>query len=125
MVFPWIEQGLQEHLAAAQANLAAKFIVVDAAVMLEAGWSRYCDKIIYVDAPRRQRLARLASQRGWTEEEMQIRSQAQLPLAEKVARADAAIDNAGSPDALAVQVTKLLTLWRIPVALGAKILDNT
>ena len=43
----------------AQADPAARFVVLDAAVMLEAGWDDECDKLIYVDAPRPVRLARV------------------------------------------------------------------
>ena len=42
------------------------FYLLDAAVMLEAGWSDLCDRLVYVDAPREVRLQRLARQRGGT-----------------------------------------------------------
>ena len=66
-------------------------------VMLEAGWNKFCDRIVYIHAPQATRLARLAQQRGWTAKEVQARTQAQLPLTDKVSRADAAIDNSGPP----------------------------
>ena len=37
-----------------------RFVVLDAAVMLEAGWEPACDLLVYVDAPRSVRLARVA-----------------------------------------------------------------
>jgi len=40
IVFPWIERGLEEQVAAAQRDPAIRLIVVDAAVMLEAGWNK-------------------------------------------------------------------------------------
>jgi dephospho-CoA kinase len=111
LVFPWIQQGLQEQVAAAQRDPSVSLIVVDAAVMLEAGWDKFCDKIVYVDAPVEQRLARLAHQRGWTEQEVQARAHAQMALPDKAARADAAIDNSGPPAALGPQIAKLLKHW--------------
>jgi dephospho-CoA kinase len=116
IVFPWIERRIQEEIASARHDPAVRFIVLDAAVLLEAGWNRFCDRIVYVHTPRETRLQRLAQQRGWTEKEVQARAEAQLPLTTKVTRADAAIDNAGSPDDLAGQVAQLLTAWIFPVA---------
>ena len=124
IVFPFIEKGLREQVAAAQRNPAVPFIVVDAAVMLEAGWEGLCDKIIYVDAPLRLRLARLASQRGWTKEEVSSRSQAQLTTQKKAARAHATIDNSGPLAALGPQVAQLLTAWGIPIAFQSRLGDN-
>ena len=46
----------------------SRLIVLDAAVMLEAGWNDVCDRLVYVDAPREVRLRRVAEQRGWTRE---------------------------------------------------------
>src|SRR5262249_31949444 len=111
ILFPWIERGIREQIAAAEGDPAVRFVVLDAAVLLEAGWNKFCDKIVYVDAPREQRLARLARQRGWTEKEVEARARAQLPLTEKVSRADAAIDNAGTPEDLARQVAQWLGEW--------------
>ena len=116
IVFPWIEVGIAARIAAAQADSGVKFIVLDAAVMLEAGWNKFCDRIVYIHVPPEIRLARLAQQRGWSAKEVQARTQAQLPLTDKVTRADAAIDNSGPPAELARQVAQLVTQWRIPVA---------
>jgi dephospho-CoA kinase len=116
IVLPWIERGIIEQIAAAQADPAVRLVVLDAAILLEAGWNRFCSRIVYVDAPPELRLARLAQQRGWSDKEVQARSRAQLSLTEKANRADAAIDNSGSPDDLARQVAQLLSNWGIPVA---------
>jgi dephospho-CoA kinase len=115
LVFPWIERRIGEEIAIAQKKPAC-CIVLDAAVMLEAGWNRFCDWIVYVHAPRELRLQRLAQERGWIEKEVQARSQAQMALADKVSRADAAIDNSGSPEELANQVAHLMAQWSFPVA---------
>jgi dephospho-CoA kinase len=116
IVLPWIERGIIEQIAAAQADPQVRLVVLDAAILLEAGWNRFCTRIVYVDAPPALRLARLAQQRGWSDKEVQARTRAQLPLTEKAKRADATIDNSGSPADLARQVSQLLSNWGIPVA---------
>jgi dephospho-CoA kinase len=113
IVWPWIGRRLREEVEAARADPAVKLILLDAAVLLEAGWDGVCDRLIYVDAPRDVRLRRLAEQRGWSAKEVAAREQAQLPLTEKARRADAVLDNSGTPEALARQVDDLLQRWGV------------
>ena len=113
IVHPYIKRRLAEEIAAAQADERVKFIVVDAAVMVEAGWSKHCDCIVYVDAPRAVRLKRLAEQRKWTAAEVVARENAQMSIREKKSRADAVLDNSGSAEALHKQVERLLRCWEI------------
>lgn len=108
IVFPFIEEGIRSEIEKAQNDPAVKLVVLDAAIMLEAGWNNVCDRIVYVDSPRALRLERLARQRGWTEKEVARREQAQMSLEEKAARADVKLDNSGSRAQTARQVEDLL-----------------
>jgi len=108
LVFPYIERGLREEIDAARQVSAVAFVILDAAIMLETGWNKQCDWLVYVHAPRAVRLARLAERRGWSEKEVAARESAQMPLTDKVARADWAIDNSGTPAELTRQVDRLL-----------------
>jgi dephospho-CoA kinase len=111
ILHPWIRRRIVEAAADALADPAVRLVVLDAAVMLEAGWEGVCDRLVYIDAPREVRLRRLAGQRGWTAEEAAARERAQLPLTEKAARADHVLDNATTLDNLQRQVDDLLHLW--------------
>lgn len=91
-----------ETLSAAGTPVA----VLDAPVMLEAGWDQLCDCMIYVDVPRDVRLAR-ARQRGWSEEEFTAREAAQTALDCKRKRADTVIDNSGSLEQVRRQVDQV------------------
>ena len=115
LVFPYIGRRAEEEVAAAQADPAARFVVLDAAVMLEAGWDGVCDRILYVDAPRDQRLARLAARSGWSEADLTARESAQWPGEEKRRRADAVIINDAGPEELSVQLDRVLQEWGVPV----------
>lgn len=108
IVFPSIEKRLQHEIAQAQADPKVSLIVLDAAIMLEADWNRWCDRLVYVHTPRAIRLQRLAQQRGWTEKEVAAREKAQMPLQEKISRADYVIDNSGSLEEVTQQVNDLL-----------------
>jgi dephospho-CoA kinase len=73
----------------------AEVVVLDAPVMLKAGWDRLCTLFIFVDAPldvRRQR----ASERGWSAEEFHQREAAQEPVEVKRKMASIVLDNSGT-----------------------------
>jgi dephospho-CoA kinase len=82
-------------------------VVLDAAVLLEAGWQNLCDRVIFVDAPRRLRLERLREQRGWTAETLSAREQAQWPLDQKKRCADLVIANDADLETLERNVDRI------------------
>jgi dephospho-CoA kinase len=108
---PWIRQHIHAAVEEARNDPCVPLIVLDAAVMLEAGWNEVCDRLLFIDAPRAVRLQRVAQQRGWSEKEVAAREQAQLPLTEKAVRADHVLDNSSSLEHLNRQVNDLLHLW--------------
>jgi dephospho-CoA kinase len=108
LVFPWIEQRIKEEVAAADRDPAAQFVVLDAAIMMETGWDRVCDRIAFVDTPEPVRLARLAATRGWTASDLHQREATQWPLDKKEARAHFVIDNAGDEPATRRQIGELV-----------------
>ena len=94
LVFPWIEKRIREELDAAQADAEIPFIVLDAAIMLEAGWNNTCDRIVYVHAPRAVRLRTIEdAERLDAATTSPDGKRLQLPLSVKASRADGAIDN--------------------------------
>jgi dephospho-CoA kinase len=104
LTHPRIGQQLQEQLAELHRE-GVRAAVLDAPVMLKAGWDRMCQRIIFVDAPRDVRLAR-ARQRGWTEADFAAREAAQEPLETKHSRADVTIDNSLTRQHLFAQVDR-------------------
>lgn len=70
-------------------------VVLDAPLLLEAGWGPMCDVVLMVDAHRETRLARVRG-RGWTEAQFDQREAAQWPIAKKRGAADVVINNEGS-----------------------------
>lgn len=82
-------------------------IVLDAAILYEAGWDTLCDAVVFVDASPETRLARLEASRGWTAEVLAAREKAQGPLEEKRRQADHVLPNEGTPEALEVAIRNL------------------
>jgi dephospho-CoA kinase len=113
IVFPFIGERIRQEIDAARREPGARFIVLDAAVMLEAGWNDVCDRLIFVDASADVRLERVRGKRGWSEADLRTREKLQLPLEEKRRRADAVIDNGGAPENTAAQVEALVKEWSL------------
>lgn len=111
VVYPHIRRMCEEAMSAAQADPTKAFVVLDAAVLIEAGWTDVCDKLIYVDAPRDVRLARVAARSGWTAADLAAREAAQLPADEKKTHAHAVLTNATTPAALAADLGRVLHAW--------------
>ena len=84
-------------------------VVLDAAILLEAGWDDLCDRIVFVDAPRLERLRRVTEARGWSQETLEARERAQWPFDEKRRRADWIITNESGPDRLQAEVDRLVS----------------
>ena len=103
---PEIQRLVRQRLEALPAD--TPLTVLDAALILEAGWGKLCEKLVFVDASRGVRLAR-ARARGWTDEEFAARESAQESLEFKRTRADVIIDNSGPPEDTELQVERL---WR-------------
>lgn len=89
------------HLADDSCTIA----VLDAPLLLEAGWDKFCNALIMVDSPRQLRLARALS-RGWKEEDFAAREDVQESLEVKRGRADVVVDNSGSPEQTKAQVER-------------------
>jgi dephospho-CoA kinase len=113
LVFPWIERRIREEIAALRARAEVRLIVLDAAIMLEAGWNKVCDWLVYVNTPRAARLRRLEEQRGWGAKEVHAREKVQMSLTDKMSRADYVVDNSGTPEQVAQQADDLLKQWGI------------
>ncbi len=109
---PWVGKRVKELCRKADADANEKFVVLDAPVLLEAGWHDVYDRLIYVHTPRDVQLARLGPRR-WTPEQLQARERAQLSVEEKARRADAMIDNGGAIEETERQLDELLTRWNM------------
>jgi len=105
---PRIGQLILEQARKASADPNVVALVLDAPVMLEAGWGDLCQHVLFVDAPTEVRLRRVL-ERGWTAEEFAVRENAQQSLKNKRTRADFVIDNSGDPEYTRAQVE---TFWK-------------
>ncbi len=92
IVHPYITQQIKQEIADAQTQNETDLILIDAAVMLEAGWSSLCDLIIFLDVPESERVRRVQQTRHWTKDDFHKRESSQWPLSRKRAAAGAILD---------------------------------
>jgi dephospho-CoA kinase len=104
LIHPEVARLFSQQAAALGAE--SEVAVLDAPLLLEAGWDKLCEKMVFIEVPREARLAR-AKARGWGEEDFAAREGAQESLDRKRARADAIIDNSGPLERTQAQVEQL------------------
>ena len=106
IVHPAIRAEILRQINAAPQDVDA--IILDAALLLEAGWAEECDAVIFIDTSLEQRQKRVADTRGWSAEELERREASQLSLEEKRRRSDFCVDNSGEISAAAHQMEQAL-----------------
>jgi dephospho-CoA kinase len=107
LIHPLVKRARAEFVQEA-AHAGAPGVVVDAPLLFEAGVDRECDVVVFVDAPREQRLDRVRRTRGWDEKELARREEAQMPEAEKRRRSRYVVLNDRAPEDLHRRVEKLI-----------------
>jgi dephospho-CoA kinase len=105
LTHPRIGEILRRQAEEAEAQ-GKPLAILDAAVMLKAGWNKFCNTIIFVEVPKEVRMAR-ARARGWNDEEFNAREAAQEILNVKRKHADVTIDNSGSLERTKAQIQQL------------------
>jgi dephospho-CoA kinase len=94
-------------------------VVVDAPLLFEAGVDKECEAVVFVDAPREVRAARV-SRRGWDAQELGRREAAQMPLDEKKRRSTYVVVNDGTREELHERVVEMVEGWRKAWGMGEK-----
>ena len=94
------------HQAGELADVPA--IVVDAAIMMEAGWDNLCSHFVFVSAPPDLRARRVVDERGWDEQSWRGREKLQFSLDAKRRRCYFTVDNSTSMSCLYEQVREVL-----------------
>ena len=94
-------RGLQE------AEDPPELVVIDAPLLLEAGWAPLCDAILFIDSPTEVRLRR-ARERGWSEQDFNHREAAQMPLERKRKEATHIIVGEAEPQEQERQLRRLI-----------------
>ena len=89
MIYPFLERELQSFF---RRHNREPVVVLDVPLLFEAGWDKFCDKIIVVSAPADVLKQRVFERPGMTEEKYLALTARQTPDEEKRKRADYVIE---------------------------------
>lgn len=87
-------------------------VILDAALLFEAGWDKLVDKTVVILCPMAERMGRIMRRDGLDKEDVLRRISSQMSDIERVARADCLIYNVGDLDLLSMQVKHVFSLWK-------------
>ena len=96
IVWPEIRRLAEAEIAQAKASNPNAVVVLEAAVLFEAGWEDAVDEVWVVVTDRDTAVARAMARDGADENAIQSRIDAQLGNDERAERADVVVDNSGS-----------------------------
>jgi dephospho-CoA kinase len=100
VVHPLIAAEIAQQVAAAGGAAQHAPIVIEAAILLEAGWRPLVDRLWVVTARPETAIARVMASRGLSRDEVERRLAVQGPDAERRRAADLVIENDGDLEAL-------------------------
>ena len=115
IMFPKLVEATKERLDEVSGQY--DLVVVDAAILYQAGLDKLVDKVIAVTAEKEIRIARIVKRDKLSYEEASVRVSGQGELDEIAGRsADLVIDNSGAPQALRSKLIDSLRLLGIDVS---------
>ena len=99
-----IADSIEEHRQA-----DTRVVVLDAAVLIEAGWTDAADEVWVVTAPEADVIRRIQARNNLTEDQVRARISSQMSTEERVTHADVVVENDGDMEALQ---SKVEALWK-------------
>lgn len=106
IVWPEILALAEAEMARVAAHDPQRIIVLEAAVLFEAGWQGAVDEVWAVVVPSEVAIARAGARDGLPPAEVQKRIDSQMSNDERSRRADVVIDNAGDTETLLARVDR-------------------
>ena len=104
IVLQWAEKLIKKYNSQNQ----VKAIILDMPLLVEVGWDKRCNKLIFVNCEKKLRLNR-AKKLGFDKNQVKIRENFQISLDNKAGIADNTVENNSDFSALARQVTDIFS----------------
>ena len=110
---------IREAAAEEMADWTGPYGILVVPLLLERDGATRVDRVLVVDCPEDVQVRRVASRSALSDAEVRAIMAAQLPRAQRLARADDVLDNAGPVSAIAPQVEALDQRYRALAAAAA------
>lgn len=112
IVHPQLRAEMEQQLRSLNPD-QTQAVLLDAALLQEAGWDDVCDAVVFIEIPESERARRVFNQRGWNADELAAREASQWPVERKRSLATHRVWNTGAlaaaGSALADLVRELMT----------------
>lgn len=108
IMHPLVDRELRRRLLALRQQQVAGPVVIEAALLIEAGWAALVDQVWLVVAPPEAVVQRLTEQRGMEASDVEARRNAQLDDETRKLHAHVVIENSGSLEELRAKVEHAL-----------------
>lgn len=109
LIHPIVNSARERTMSAAAHDAQVIAFIWDTPLLTETGLHKMCDAVVFVDAPRDVRLARVSQNRGWDSAELARRENLQWPLDKKREISDHVLRNTADADDLRGQVREALS----------------
>ncbi|MDO9444327.1 MAG: dephospho-CoA kinase [Dehalococcoidia bacterium] len=106
LIWPEIRTLIREEIAQIRTADKNAFIVLEAAVLIEAGWQDLCDEIWVVYTSTKGAVDRLRTRNGLTEEAAMARIDSQMSTKDRLSYAQVKIENSGTEAQLRQRMEK-------------------
>lgn len=93
LTHPLVQEAVEAELKRLEEEKFRGVVIIEAALLIEAGYKKICDFLWYVHAPLPDRIRRMKEKRGYSEEKIANILAGQLSEEEFLAQADVVIKN--------------------------------
>ncbi len=108
IIHPLVFQKAEQLIKKFNDQNQVKAIVLDMPLLMEVGWAKRCDKLIFVDCEPKLR-AKRAEKMGFNKNQLKIRENFQISLDKKIKLTDNIIENNSGFSALVRQVADIFS----------------
>lgn len=105
MIYPFLEEELKLFFAR---HVREPVIVLDAPLLFEAGWDKFCDRIIWMTVNAEERRRRVFRRPGMTEEKYRSLLSRQTDEEKASARADYIVDSGAGMKAVRQRIAEIM-----------------
>lgn len=108
LTHPIVLKAVEREIECKRIEARTKYLVVETALMIEAGYDYICDEVWYVYAPVELRRSRLKKSRGYSDEKIDAILANQSKEEDFFARFSKVVENTGDMELLKSQIDKLI-----------------
>ena len=109
IIHPLILKGAEELIKQYNSQISVKAIVLDMPLLIEVGWAKRCDRLIFIDCEQKKRIDRAKKMGIFNENQIKIRENFQISLDNKANIADNVVDNNSDFSTMVRQVADIFS----------------